>query len=193
MLGGRDAVLRAVLLTAGDDLAILVKGNRAKRVARLAVDRLRNRSTLVGSGRAIAGVGATARAAFKLLEAKLVVFLHLAHPLLHFQKLETQFLDTPVEQPHALFQLTDAVSCITGLRQADWFGLAGINGNALSPLGDIESACCLRCARRHDQRANAHRHSWKESHLVSTCLSSPRASDFVDRDAPAAGVNCRRR
>ena len=55
--------------------------------------------------------------AFKLLEAELVVFLHLAHLLLHLQKLEVQFLDAPVELAHLFFELLHLEGRIAGLRQ----------------------------------------------------------------------------
>ena len=49
--------------------------------------------------------------AFELLEAELVVFLHLAHLLLHLQDLEVEFLDLAVHLPQLLFELRDARIC----------------------------------------------------------------------------------
>ena len=54
------------------------------------------------------GVGLLLCAAFKLLEAELVVFLHLPHLLLHLQDLEVQLLDAAVELADLLFECGDA-------------------------------------------------------------------------------------
>ena len=53
----------------------------------------------------------------EFLEAELVVFLHLAHLLLHLQDLEVQFLDRAGERADLLFERGDAR--IAGLGELD--------------------------------------------------------------------------
>ena len=75
------------------------------------VDRLGDALRCLGLARRAGG----ASAAFHLLEAELVVFLHLAHLLLHLQDLEVQLLDGAGEPADLFLELGDAR--IGGLRQ----------------------------------------------------------------------------
>ena len=82
--------------------------------------RLRNHRT---------GITALIAGFLKLLEAELVILLHLAHLLLHLQQLEAEFLDAAIEPTDLLLELADPVDRISGLSQNHWCtaGLSGFN------------------------------------------------------------------
>ena len=110
-----------------------------------------------GAAATVLSVGAPASVffAFQFLEAELVVFLHLAHLLLHLQDLEVEFLDGAGERAHLFFQRGDAriaglrelhglgrlFLAAEELRQAD-LGQSGVS-RRLDRLQDIENSSAL--------------------------------------------------
>ena len=77
--------------------------------------RSRRRRRGVCDGRSVVAGRRPARLLLQLLEAELVVFLHLAHLLLHLQDLEVQFLDRAGQLADLLLERGDAR--IAGLRE----------------------------------------------------------------------------
>ena len=67
---------------------------------------------------------------FELLEAEFVVFLRLAHRLLHLQQLKAHLLDPAVQLPQLLFQLLDPHFGIARLHLDDGRAPPGLRRSA---------------------------------------------------------------
>ena len=65
------------------------------------------RARLLSSGAIVLAASGVGALAFDLLEAELVIFLHLPHLFLHLQDLEVQFLDRAAQLPDLLLERRD--------------------------------------------------------------------------------------
>ncbi|MCY0154660.1 hypothetical protein OEG86_23275 [Hoeflea alexandrii] len=83
-----------------------------------------------------AGISTLIAGLLKLLEAELVVLLHLAHLLLHLQELESQLLDAAIQSADLLLELSDPEHRISALRQDHRRAerLRSIDGRRLAPV-----------------------------------------------------------
>ena len=88
---------RSTAIAVGAGRRTVIRTGRAI-ARRLVLDRL------AGGVALLVGAGPGLASAFEFLEAELVVFLHLAHLLLHLQDLEIQFLDRAAELADLLFE-----------------------------------------------------------------------------------------